>query len=461
MGYYPVYLDLRGRRCVVVGGGETATAKVRGLLEAEAAVTVIAPELTPELDDLAEQGCIEVSRRPYREGDLRGAWLAIDATWDAAVNARTHAEAGRERVALNVVDRPRRCHFIAPAVVRRGRLQLAVSTAGESPFLAAALRARLERDYGPEWGEFTALIGRIRRRLRRRGVPWAEQSRVYRRLLGSNVLRLLAEGRRREAEWAAEVIAAGGGCGRVALVGAGPGDPRLLTLAARDLLATADLVFHDDLVSPQTLALCRPGAELVDVGKRAGRHRAVQEDINQALVSAARRGEQAVRLKGGDPFVFGRGGEEVEALAAAGVEVVVVPGVSSVVAAPGLAGIPLTHRGLAASFGVVSGHAANVDDDGGRLERVAACVDTLVVLMPLGRLEELAARLQRVLGPDRPAAMVACASRPDQQVVRARLRNLAEAVRAAGMVTPATLVVGEVTNLAWGCAAPLAAGATR
>jgi siroheme synthase-like protein len=239
MAYYPVFMDLRGRRCVVLGGGETATAKVNGLLESEAAVTVVALEPSPELDGLAAAGRVALERRPYRTGDLEGAWLAIDATWDEAVNECSHAEAEALRVPLNVVDRAQRCHFIAPAVVRRGPLRMAVSTGGESPFVASTLRARLERDYGDEWGEFTELVGRVRRDLRGRGTPAEEQERVYRRLLASHVRRMLREGRRDEASQAASAIASGEGRGWVALVGAGPGDPGLLTLAGRDLLASA------------------------------------------------------------------------------------------------------------------------------------------------------------------------------------------------------------------------------
>jgi uroporphyrin-III C-methyltransferase/precorrin-2 dehydrogenase/sirohydrochlorin ferrochelatase len=255
---------------------------------------------------------------------------------------------------------------------------------------------------------------------------------------------MLRDGRRDEACQAASAIASGEGRGWVALVGAGPGDPGLLTLAGRDLLASADTVFHDALVRPETLALCGPGVRLVDVGKRGGGHAAGQAGITAALVEAARRGEYVVRLKGGDPFVFGRGGEEVEALLGAGVEVLVVPGVSSAVAAAGVAGIPLTLRGVAASVGVVSGHCAGEGAVPAELERVAASVDTLVVLMPLANLDRLTARLAAVLGCERPAALVAEATLPGQRLVRAPLGALPEAARGAGVRAPATLVVGQV-----------------
>jgi uroporphyrin-III C-methyltransferase len=231
----------------------------------------------------------------------------------------------------------------------------------------------------------------------------------------------------------------------VALVGAGPGDPGLLTVAAQELLAGADVVFHDALVGPEVLAMAPADAELVDVGKRGGRRSARQNEITAALIEAARAGREVVRLKGGDPFVFGRGGEELNALLAAGIEVVVVPGVSAAVAAPAAAGIPLTMRGVSASVAFATATGADADIPV-RLLDLAAAADTLVLLMPLGVLDELAARLAGVLGPQRPAAVIANATLPTQRVVRGTLANIAGLARAGAVEAPATLVVGEVVN---------------
>jgi uroporphyrin-III C-methyltransferase/precorrin-2 dehydrogenase/sirohydrochlorin ferrochelatase len=445
---YPVTLQLRGRRCTVLGEGPLAAEKARGLLAAGARLTVLAATPCAELEALQAEPELTLLRRGYVGGDLAGSFLAIDASGDPETNRLSFAEAQERGVLINVVDQPERCDFYAPALVRRGPLSVAVSTDGESPFLAGAIRARLERILGEEWGPFTALVGGVRRRLRARGVPIADQTSVYRRLLRSEVRALLRDGRTGQARYAAAAIETAAGrprTGTVALVGAGPGDPSLLTLAARELLAEAGAVYHDALVDPGTLALCGPGTRLVDVGKRGGRDSADQGWITAQLIDAARSGEDVVRLKGGDPFVFGRGGEELIALRRAGIEVVVVPGVSSALAAPAAAGIPVTLRELASSLAIVTGS----ERDGSspeRLEAIARAVDTLVVLMPLGNLETICARLVAAIGPDRPAALVASATLRDQRVVRAPIARIFRAASEAGISSPATLVVGAVVD---------------
>jgi uroporphyrin-III C-methyltransferase/precorrin-2 dehydrogenase/sirohydrochlorin ferrochelatase len=445
---YPITLQLGGRRCAVLGGGPVAAEKVAGLLAAGAPVRVIAASLSPEMEPFRSRPDVEIRPRDYVSGDLEGCFLAVDASGDEDTNRRSFAEAEGRRVLINVVDRPRRSHFHAPALVRRGRLTIAVATSGESPFLASTLRARLERVIGEEWAPFTTLVGAVRRRLRSREVPIDAQSRVYRRLMRSEVRALLRAGRRDDAGYLAAAIESGAGQarpGRVALVGAGPGDPDLLTVAARDLLADADVVFHDALVDPRTLALCGPRTRLVAVGKRGGRESADQAEITARLVADARAGRDVVRLKGGDPFLFGRGGEELAELRRAGIEVVVVPGVSAALAAPAAAGIPVTLRGVAGSVAVVAGH-----DRGGAsprgLEAIARAADTLVVLMPLGNLEAVCARLAVAVGSDRPAALVASATLDAQQVVRAPIGRMVDAAAAASIASPATLVVGEVVS---------------
>src|SRR5205823_6113198 len=400
MRYYPVFLDLAGQRCVVLGGGRFAIEKVEALLDAGAGVRVLAAEVAPELEGLAARGRIELTPRDYAPGDLAGARLVVDASGDEGINRRSWAEAEAAGILINVVDRPEQCRFIAPAIVRRDPLLIAISTSGESPFLASALRARIERWLGREWAPFTALVGRVGRRRREQGVPIERQTSVYRRLVSSEVRSLLRAGMDAEAQQLALAIEqshASPAPGRVALVGAGPGDPELLTARAIDLLASAGYVLHDALIAPGTLALCGPDARLESVGKRAGRDNPRQEDINARLVDLARAGHDVVRLKGGDPFVFGRGGEELSALLEAGIEVLVLPGVSSVQAAPSAAGIPLTLRGVASSFAVTSLKAGDASGAGTRLESLAAAADTLVVMMPLADLDELGVRLSRVL----------------------------------------------------------------
>jgi uroporphyrin-III C-methyltransferase/precorrin-2 dehydrogenase/sirohydrochlorin ferrochelatase len=448
MRYYPVFLNLEGQDCAVLGGGSLAAEKATGLLQAGARVTVVAAEFGAAMEAAARDPRLRAIRRDYRDGDLAGVRLAFDATGDPDVNATSWAEAEALGVLHNVVDRPQQCRFIAPAVVRREPLLVAISTSGESPFLASTLRARLERQLGPEWSAFTALVGKIRRRLRAARLPLTDQTRTYRRLLSSDVLSMLRDGLDDAARAEAEAIVAEAGgpaAGRVALVGAGPGDPRLLTEAARDLLADADIVFHDALIHPAVLRLAGPSARVVDVGKRGGSESTEQSAINQMLIEAARDGLNAVRLKGGDPFVFGRGGEELAELAAAGIDVVVVPGVSSAIAGPAAAGIPVTLRGVAATLGIATARVEDPDQGLEKLVKLAQAVDTLVVLMVLGRLRPLADRLLAAVG-DRPAAIVAAATTERQRVVHARLSTIADRTETEAIEPPALLVVGEVVE---------------
>ena len=434
MTYYPVFLELRGRRCVVLGDNAVAREKVAVLISSGAVV--------------------DHHPRPHQDGDLAGAYLAIDASGDPASNRAARAEAELHRVLLNVVDVAAMCDWIAPAVVRRGPLQIAISTGGESPFLAATIREQLEHLFGEEWEAFTQVVGTVRRRLRRRSVGPEHQRRAYKRLLQSAVRRLLREGRYTEAADLAAAIeheaASGDGeheAGDVILVGAGPGDAGLLTVAGREALQCADVVFHDALVDPSVLELCARDARLVNVGKRAGRPSMPQGEINAMLIAAARTGQLVVRLKGGDPLLFARGGEEIAALLDAGVAVRVIPGVSSAIAAAAAAGIPLTHRGVAASVAITTGQQATSGPD--RLAGLAASADTLVVLMP-SDLDGITSRIAAVVGADRPAALVSAATLPGQRVTAAPIGELAALVGSAGdgNGAPRTLLVGEVVRVA-------------
>jgi uroporphyrin-III C-methyltransferase/precorrin-2 dehydrogenase/sirohydrochlorin ferrochelatase len=322
---------------------------------------------------------------------------------------------------------------------------IAISTSGESPFLASTLRARLERSLGREWGPFTALVGRIRRELRARGVSIAEQTKVYRRLLTSDIRELLRAGRTDDAEHRATALAQTTvhHPGRVALVGAGPGDPDLLTLKARELLGDADYVLHDALVVPETLALVGPYTKLEAVGKRGGSESSRQEDITARLIELAGSGHFVVRLKGGDPFVFGRGGEELNDLIAAGVDVLVVPGITSAFAAPASAGIPATLRGVSSSVAITT---AQGGDSVGRIGDLARAADTLIVLMARSNLKEVAAAVARSVGGSRPAALVSNATLPEERSVSGTIADIAHLADRDAITAPATLIVGEVVT---------------
>lgn len=445
MGFrYPVVLDLEGRRCVVVGGGSIAEHKVRGLLEAGAAVTVVAQEATGGLRALAEQGALTLVPRAYRAGDLDGAFLAIAATDDTAVNAEVYGEARQRGVLLNAVDDSQHCDFAAPSVVRRGDLSISVSTAGKAPALARRLREVLSRQFGDEWGELVAVLASAREAaLAGREAGFDEWARRWQRALSYDLAGMVRDGRADAAAALVRDVLVGGSQsrpGRVAIVGAGPGDPGLISVRGRDLIAAADIVVYDRLVHPSLWA----GKEAIDAGKEAGSHPLPQGEINALLVQLAGEGRQVVRLKGGDPFVFGRGAEEAEALADAGIPFEVVPAPTSAVAALAAAGIPVTDRRHASSVAVVTGHcAAAVNWD-----RLATGADTLVVLMGLGHIGEIVGRLLAAgRDPATPAAVVQNGTLPAQRVVTSPLAGLPEAVAAAGIASPAIIVVGEVVQL--------------
>jgi len=482
--FYPVFLNLRGRRAVVIGGGAVAEQKVLGLLSAGAHVTVVSPETTPRLAELAAAGGIDLRRRPYRSGDLAGAWLAIAGTDDRAANAQVWAEAEREGVLLNAVDDLDHCSFIAPAIHREGAITVAVSTSGKSPALAARLRQRVARLVGPAEARLCELLGELRPELAARVPDSHVRTALWYCIVDSDVIEFVRRGdmegargridelvsedkgrvglevprlkpgpgtalplravthRAHSSEWGHSEP------GVVYLVGAGPGDPGLITAKGLEILRSADVVVYDRLVAPALVAEAPPGAERVFVGKRphGGSADLAQDEINALLVERARRGLTVVRLKGGDPFVFGRGAEECEALRAAGVPFRVVPGVTSAIAVPAAARIPVTHRRLASAFAVVTGHEC---DGVSNLDwQSLARVPTLVVLMGLSILPEIIARLlEHGADPDTPAAAIASGTLPAQRVVVATLATLAERVAEEGLEAPVTVVIGEVVQV--------------
>jgi uroporphyrin-III C-methyltransferase/precorrin-2 dehydrogenase/sirohydrochlorin ferrochelatase len=451
--FYPAFLDLRGRRVVVVGGGAIAEHKVRGLLAAGARVTVVSPEPTPGLSDLAARGPVELCRRPYRAGDLSGAWLAIAATDDRAANGAVWADAERHRVLLNAVDDVDHCSFIAPAIHRAGDITVAVSTAGKSPALAVRLRDRIGRLIGRAEARLCELLGELRPELAQRVPDARARAALWYRIVDSDAIGFVRRGdtagaRRRVWELAAG-RSGGSATGVVSLVGAGPGDPGLITTKGLELLRCADVVVYDRLVPAALVAEAPPAAERVFVGKYPHAAGAGQPDINALLVDRARRGQAVVRLKGGDPFVFGRGAEECEALCAAGVPVQVIPGVSAATAVPAAAGIPVTHRRLASAFAVVTGHECDGRSD---LDWEAlARMPTLVVLMGLHALPEIARKLvAHGARAEAPAAVIASGTLPTQQVVVGTLATIAALAREAGLEPPATVVVGEVVQVGRG-----------
>jgi uroporphyrin-III C-methyltransferase/precorrin-2 dehydrogenase/sirohydrochlorin ferrochelatase len=462
MALYPLFADLRSRAVLVVGGGAVAERKAARLLAAGAQVTIGAPELNAGLREKAARGVVRHLRGHFEPRWLDEAWLVVAATGDAQVNRRVAECAEERRVLVNVVDDAVLSSFHVPAVVERAPLVVAISSGGAAPALASHVRGRIEALLEPSLGALAALAQRWRGRLRERLPDAAARRRFFERCLLGPVADLLRRGRADAAEVELARALAGPAAaaqGSVVLVGAGPGDPGLLTLAALRALGTADVILHDRLVSAEVLALARRDAEAVDVGKRVGGHRGQQDAIHALMLEHARAGRRVVRLKSGDPFVFGRGGEELEFLRAHGVAYEVVPGITAALACAAYAGVPLTHREHAQSARLVTAHCRDSLDT---LDwpALAAERQTLAVYMGVAGLETLRARLlEHGRAPGTPFALVENGSRRGQRVVTGTLAQLPERARAHAVQAPALLILGEVAALAqhlhWFGAPPL------
>ncbi len=479
---FPVMLQVAGRRCLVVGGGGVAFRKVQGLLEEGAEVTVVAPEVAPGLERLAGEGRIRLERRGYRDGEAAEFVLAFAATDRRAVNRRVFEDASTAGVWVNVADDPELCTFHLPAVIRRGALHLAVASGGKAPFAVRRLRRLLERRLGPEWGEWMAGAARFRDRVRKLGLSGACREAVFDRYFeatvdgGSLEARVLPAERedrlleaaqaqepqcRREAP-AEEPPQPAVRAGLVSLVGAGPGNPGLLTLRGYRRVMAADAVVYDRLAAPALPCNLPPSVELHCVGKTAGRHPVPQEEINAMLIRLAKEGKRVVRLKGGDPYVFGRGGEEAEALAAAGVPFEVVPGVTAGIAGPAWAGIPVTHRKEAVRVTLLTAHEC-AKSSGPQVRWDLLAQDeaaTLVGYMGVTALPRVVAKLlDGGMDPSTPAAMVERGTTGAQRSVVATLATLPEAAEREGIRPPALFVIGPTVShaerLDWSGRCPL------
>lgn len=452
MKLFPLFANLQGRRVLVVGGGDVAARKVQLLLEAGADVLVGAPALTPALADLAAEGRILGVAGAFQREWLDQAWLVIAATDDRSVNAAVAAAARSRRIFCNVVDDAERSTFQVPSIVDRSPLVVAISSSGAAPVLARRLRERIESLLDHSLGALAALAGRHRARIRERRADLAQRRQFYDWLLDGPVATALRQQQPAEAQRLLQLELdqpQAAGQGSVVLVGAGPGDPGLLTLKALRALNEADVILYDRLVSPAILSLARRDADRIAVGKRPGEdHHATQSRIHALLVEHARHGRRVVRLKGGDAFIFGRGGEELEYLRAHGVRYEVVPGITAALACAAYAGIPLTHRDHAQSLRLVTAHCRDEEDnlDWAGLARAR---QTLAFYMGVGQLERLSARLiHHGRSPATPFALIENGSRPQQRVVAGRLDELAAVARSHEISAPALLVVGEVAALA-------------
>jgi uroporphyrin-III C-methyltransferase/precorrin-2 dehydrogenase/sirohydrochlorin ferrochelatase len=462
MRYFPLFADLHGQRVLVVGGGEVAERKVRLLLEAGARVEIVAPDLTEWLQHRTrtrtggerrgrDEDAFDWLAVGFDPTQLAGAILVVAATGDCAVNARVAATARERQVLVNVVDDAELSSFIVPAIVDRSPLVIAISSGGVAPVLARHVRERLESLLDESLGTLAGLLQRWRDRIKRALPDLDARRRFYAAVVRGPVAASL---RRRQTDAAEQAIAQmleqpqHEACGSVVLVGAGPGDPGLLTLNALRALQDADVILHDRLVSDEVLALARRDARKITVGKAARAQSVPQERIHQLMLEHARAGRRVVRLKGGDPFVFGRGGEELEFLADNGIPFEVVPGITAALACGAYAGVPLTHRDHSQSLRLVTAHCGESIDT---LDWVALAQErqTVAFYMGVAGLATIGARLrQHGREATTPVAIIENGSRPDQRVTLATLDALEDLAACGGVQSPALLVVGEVAALA-------------
>jgi uroporphyrin-III C-methyltransferase / precorrin-2 dehydrogenase / sirohydrochlorin ferrochelatase len=445
--HLPIFCQLRDRACLLVGGGDVAERKARLLLEAGARLTVNALAFVPQFTVWENADMLTLAEGEFAESLLDESWLVIAATDDAEVNQRVSDAAEARRIFCNVVDAPKQASFIMPSIIDRSPLMVAVSSGGTSPVLARLLREKLESLLPQHLGQVAKYAGQLRARVKKQYATMSERRRFWEKLfVNDRLAQSLANQDRQAIETTTEQLLNEplDHRGEVVLVGAGPGDPGLLTLKGLQQIQQADIVVYDRLVSDEIMNLVRRDADRVFVGKRAGYHCVPQEEINQILLREAQKGKRVVRLKGGDPFIFGRGGEELETLCQANIPFSVVPGITAASGCSAYAGIPLTHRDYAQSVRLVTGHLKTGSDLDWK--NLAAEKQTLVFYMGLNQAAGIQENLIHFgMSAVMPVALVENGTAVKQRVVSGVLSQLSEL--AQHVESPALIIVGQVVGL--------------
>lgn len=452
MDFLPIFLDLKQQSCLVVGGGDIAARKAGLLLKAQADVTIVAPKLSSSTQKLVTSQQVHWLEDRFDPSQLGQERLVIAATDDEKVNAAVYEAAKARNILVNVADSPDHCDFILASILDRSPIVVAVSSGGDSPVLARNLRARLETLIPPSYSKLGDLVGRYRDKVKHKFENVAQRRRFWESVLEGPVADHMMAGREELAEKTLleklqDPDSKDLGRGEVYLVSAGPGDPDLLTFKALRLMQQADVVFYDRLVSKEILALVRKEAELIYVGKQRAWHAVRQEEINDLLLQHAKQGKRVLRLKGGDPFIFGRGGEEIETLADEKIPFQVVPGITAASGCASYAGIPLTHRDYAQSCVFVTGQLKQGELDL-NWESLVQPRQTVVVYMGLAGLPELSRQLQAHGMPaDKPAALVQQGTTENQKVWISTIDELPLLADREQPVAPTLVIIGEVTRL--------------
>ncbi len=450
MDYFPLFFNLKQRRCLVVGAGDTAFRKVTLLLKTSTHVTVIAPEINKDVQALFQQQHIELIEKVFEDTDLPGYDLVISATQCKQTNSHVANCARQHNIPINVVDSPELCDFIFPAIIDRSPVFVAVSSGGASPVLARLLRSKIESMIAPAYGQLAALADKYRQKVKASVHPAPQRRIFWEQVLQGSIAEKVFAGRQQDAEQQLEELLKHTDTvqsGEVYLIGAGPGAADLLTFRALRLMQQGDVILYDNLVSEDILELTRRDADKIYVGKKRSDHSLPQTSINQLLADLARQGKRVVRLKGGDPFIFGRGGEEIETLMQQGIPFQVVPGITAASGCATYAGIPLTHRDHSQSCTFVTGH---LKDDTINLnwEQLARPNQTIVIYMGLVGLSNICQSLiEHGCAETHPVAVIQQGTTHNQKVLTGTLATMSDIINNETISPPTLVIIGTVVNL--------------
>ncbi len=450
MEFFPIFINLKDKPCLVIGGGEIASRKVDLLLKAHAKITLVSPKLNHYLQALLDKHRIDYIAQAFKPEHINQQRLIVVATNDADINQTVSELAQQQNIPVNVVDNPKLCSFIMPSIIQREPVVIAISTGGNSPVLARLIRGKLEALIPASYGELAKLATRFRHKVKQ-SIAKNQRRSFWEKILQGPMAELVFNGQIQQAEQRVEQLLQNpeqnSDVGEVYLVGGGPGDPELLTLKALRLMQQADIIVYDRLVSPEVLELTRRDAERIYVGKARNNHTMDQENINQLLVRLAQEGKRVLRLKGGDPFIFGRGGEEIDLLAKEKIPFQVVPGITAASGCSAYAGIPLTHRDYAQSCLFVTGHRKDGSIDL-NWKTLAQPNQTVVFYMGLLGVEIICQKLVEYgMRPSTPIALIQQGTTQSQKVLSSTLENLSDMVKQVQPKPPTLIIVGEVVKL--------------
>jgi uroporphyrin-III C-methyltransferase/precorrin-2 dehydrogenase/sirohydrochlorin ferrochelatase len=440
---YPIFMNIENRPVLVVGGGVIAEQKLKGLLEAKADITVLAPRITDTIEGFVKNNKMKLLLRKYIRDDVKGFFIVVGATSNRCVQEQIFKDAQVHAIPVNIVDVPHLCTFYLSSIFHKGNLKIAVSTNGKSPTLGKIIRDKIKTEFSEGYPDLLETIGDMRPEVMNSLPDYESRKKFYEHVVRSELQRLTHSISTRTIQRTVNSLR----CGKVYLIGAGPGDPELITIKGMKILGKADVVLYDALVNEDLLSFAPNSSEKIFVGKRASLHCRRQEEINDLLILKAGEGKCVVRLKGGDPFIFGRGGEELEALHKAGIEVEVVPGITAGIGVPTSLGLPLTHRQDSSSIVFLTGH----EDPSKSKERIdwqsVSHIDTIVIYMGVKKLHSIVeSLLQYGVSPSKPIAIIFGGTLPEETVKTGTLQDIEEQFRDHSIISPGLIVVGSVVR---------------